>query len=442
MIDADSLRLCLGLLALLPLSYLLQRIQTRRMREFYSTVGGFLLQLMVYRGHMLPIYVQHFIVFAMIRLKGRRCGALVTLQAMLFLSAYHIHEYLTDYGGWSMRASGLLMILVCKYSLLAYDLQDGGEDERGLTEEQRRNRVTGEVGFWEFMGYLNFLPTALIGPPLEYNDYKNYIERGEVYGSIPSVAGVTLRALGETVLFGALHLLGDYYLPIAPLKTDPFYLQPAWYILLYSTASVYLIRCKYYFGWKLSLAAVHASGASFNGHNFSRINTVDPYTFETSIHVRDKINAWNISVQEWLRKSVYQRSPLKSKIANQLYVFVVSAFWHGFYSAYYISEVLWFGQLYLQGLVFKYFNGRDTVVGRWYRAAGRVGTILLGLLVSFEFSHNSTYFVILEGEFCWKFMKRLYFVPELALVVLIVVFWVLPVPKGKKDERRAEEKKE
>lgn len=61
---------------------------------------------------------------------------------MVFLSGYQIYEYLYNYGGWTMNASALLMILVCKYSLLAYNIDDGREEESKLTAEQLRNRVT------------------------------------------------------------------------------------------------------------------------------------------------------------------------------------------------------------------------------------------------------------------------------------------------------------
>jgi hypothetical protein len=45
------------------------------------------------------------------------------------------------------------------------------------------------------------------------------------------------------------------------------------------------------------MAAVHACGTSYSGNDFKRINTVDPLVVEISIHVRDKISNWNISVQ-------------------------------------------------------------------------------------------------------------------------------------------------
>jgi hypothetical protein len=45
-----------------------------------------------------------------------------------------------------MNASALLMILVCKYSLLAYNLEDGAIKEElavaKLTLEQKRYRIT------------------------------------------------------------------------------------------------------------------------------------------------------------------------------------------------------------------------------------------------------------------------------------------------------------
>lgn len=92
---------------------------------------------------MYPIYIQHLIAFAIIKLRGNKSkGALVTFESMAFLSGYHIYEFLYNYGGWTMNASALLMILVCKYSLLAYNLDDARLDEARLSKEQFRNKVT------------------------------------------------------------------------------------------------------------------------------------------------------------------------------------------------------------------------------------------------------------------------------------------------------------
>lgn len=75
-----------------------------------------------------------------------------------------------------MNASALLMILVCKYSLLAYNIEDGTLEVDKLTEEQKKYRITENITFIDFFGYCNFLPSSLVGPPLEYQDYKKYME--------------------------------------------------------------------------------------------------------------------------------------------------------------------------------------------------------------------------------------------------------------------------
>lgn len=119
-----------------------------------------------------------------------------------------------------MNASALLMILVSKYSLLAYNIDDGRAEEAKLTAEQLRNRVTSSVGFLDFMGYVSFLPTCLIGPPLEYNDFKNFMDKKEVYGNIPSVLKATGKVLLEMLLYLVIYQFGEYYAPIKLLKTN------------------------------------------------------------------------------------------------------------------------------------------------------------------------------------------------------------------------------
>lgn len=118
------------------------------------------------------------------------------------------------------------------------------------------------------------------------------------------------------------------------------------------------IRFKYYFGWKLSMGAIHASGVSYQVHgdgtsDFKLIQNCNPVKVETTVHVREKIANWNMTCQEWLRKCVYERAHFKNKLISQLMTFMVSAFWHGFYGGYYMSFILWFMQMFVSQLVFK-----------------------------------------------------------------------------------------
>ena len=143
MISDDQLRLISSLLLLVPLSFFLRFIKPTNYRYLYSLVLSCLLQLFVFRENMIGLYVQSGIVFLLIKLlKSKMIGVVITIESMLFLSAYHIKELIYNYGGWTMDASALLMILVCKYSLLGYAIQDGLTNADKLTEEQKTHKIT------------------------------------------------------------------------------------------------------------------------------------------------------------------------------------------------------------------------------------------------------------------------------------------------------------
>jgi hypothetical protein len=141
------------------------------------------------------------------------------------------------------------------------------------------------------------------------------------------------------------------------------------------------------------------------------------------------VSSWNISVQEWLRKCIYQRSPIKSRMLNQLYVFLVSAFWHGFYAAYYISFFLWFLQLHLQSLTYKYFKSGKPLLARLYSKSGVIGHAVLSILVMLVWSHNATYLLMLDGDYCLELMRSLHFAPQILLAALTIVFTFLPAAR-------------
>ena len=127
--------------------------------------------------------------------------------------------------------------------------------------------------------------------------------------------------------------------------------------MVFSFWCVTFLKCKYYFAWKFSLGAVHASGISYQRHedgtyDFNGVQTCDPIKIETTKHIRKKINYWNMSCQEWLRKCIYERSSFKHKSQSQLFTFMISAFWHGFYGGYYLSFFFWFAQLFLSQQIF------------------------------------------------------------------------------------------
>ena len=78
---------------------------------------------------------------------------------------------------------------------------------------------------------------------------------------------------------------------------------------------------------------------------------------------------------------------------GSLYVFMISAFWHGYYIGYYFSFFLWFAQVYLQTLIFKLMeprNGEEKKNPFWL-------TISATMVANWFFSHNGAFFYMLEA---------------------------------------------
>lgn len=77
---------------------------------------------------------------------------------------------------------------------------------------------------------------------------------------------------------GVFYILHVLLFPLSTMQDPLFANNSALYIMYYSFFCVTLLRFKYYFGWKLSQCAVHASGISYSGNDsFERVKTCDPY---------------------------------------------------------------------------------------------------------------------------------------------------------------------
>jgi lysophospholipid acyltransferase len=359
MLPDDQIRVLSILFAAVPLSYLLRQLPPST-RLYFSIAGALGLQYYAYGREIWIPLVMHVAMYLLMLAKGRQCGMVVTLTAMVLLSIYHIQRMIVDYGGWTLDVSTIMMGNVCKYSLLAFAYQDGAQVDKQLeTEDQRTEKVTVLPNFLDYIGYLLFLPTAAVSTPMSYHKYSQYMNQCDQFASIPfKETLLAIRKDGAIALgCGVLYLLGNTYTPISTLTEHNFTDQPFWPMLGYVIVSTHLIQAKYFFSFKLCLLPMHAAGITYDPalkDHFKGIETIRIRRFVFSTSVPEKVNSWNIPVQEWLRKCVYERLvDSVSKGKAKLITFMVSAFWHGFYGGYYIAFTLTFLQLYLAGLVFK-----------------------------------------------------------------------------------------
>lgn len=263
------------------------------------------------------------------------------------------------------------------------------------------------------------------------------------YAHVPNRLTQMRKSFIEALLHLALYLfVYSTFFPIDFLKT-PEFLTYSWLKhILYIFLSVTFIRCKYYFAWKLSSTSVDASGLSYSGKNekneerWDEIQTCNAYEIETTVHIRDKIKNWNISVQLWLQRCIYYRyrsaeqykTDKKAQATGQLLVFATSAFWHGFYGGYYISFFFWYIMTSISATVFRICKSRPDLEQK-YDSMRPFSSIVMWIFVNVVFSYFGFGFQVLSIKYCLIIMSQIWFSIEILAIVLMVVLQNMFKPK-------------
>lgn len=134
----------------------------------------------------------------------------------------------------------------------------------------------------------------------------------------------------------------------------------------------------------------------------------------------------------WLRRCIYERSPFKNKAVGQLFTFMVSSFWHGFYGGYYLSFFFWFTQTHLQHMIFKISKDPENPYVKAYKSLKIVGRVLLWIAANLLFTVNGVYFQVLSLSHGLKIMRGMNFIPTIAAIGLVILFTYFPGSKKKR----------
>ena len=119
----DQIRLVLSQVYSIILCFFFHRISSPSVRKYFSLVFGTLLQIYVFKDYFYQyifLSIQICLVYYLCLKHRRNCGYLVTVESVLVLSLCHIYRMITNYGGWELDITTILMIMVCKFSLFAY----------------------------------------------------------------------------------------------------------------------------------------------------------------------------------------------------------------------------------------------------------------------------------------------------------------------------------
>lgn len=351
----DQIRFIGAIILSVPLSFLFRLLNNAFLRYLIGALLGFLFQFIVYSEGIISTIAQCIITYVMVLIFKEKCGKLVFIQNIVYMSAHHIYRQIYDYGSWRMDITLILMMLVCKFTSFAYCCEDGFKSADKLSKDQEAKKIEKIPNFFQYISYIYFFPSSVTGTSFDFRDYQNFIEREGRFKKIPNSLIPSLQYVGLSIVFllTTLFLLPRF--PIPYCADESFSERSLLYRIYYFNVAITLCRFRYYVAWCMAQAGINGCGLSFNGYDketkqpsFDGVLSANP-VLEVYYSPREKIEKWNASVQVWLRNYVYfrifseeeiKKSNAKKEKANNV-TFLVSALWHGFYPAYYISFLHW-----------------------------------------------------------------------------------------------------
>jgi lysophospholipid acyltransferase len=198
--------------------------------------------------------------------------------------------------------------------------------------------------FFKMTAYTFNLSSCIASPFYEYKDFEDWIELKGRYKNIPDPKryGV-IRFCHAFGWMGALWIIGMWF--GMDKLIGPGFCDMPWYLKIWHQFwAVKLMMYTYYIVWGFVDSGMIFSGLAYNGTDqdgniqYDRYSNVTCWEVESGYYVKKMVFHWNITIQVWLKKYVFMRIISKGEkppVWKFFVVFLVSAFWHGFYPSYY-----------------------------------------------------------------------------------------------------------
>ena len=414
----DQQRLLITIIISLPLSFILTFIKNVYVRKSINLLTGLLMQIYMYGLPYLNVIISSITILIILNLVSRKkVGYVILIYSFSHLSILHLYRQIYDYGSWKMDITLIFMILSLKFSAFGFSYQDAElykiKDE---APKHLKEYIIYDFSLIDYFGYVVFFPTALMGPFIEFNDFKNFIELKEDFENIPLTIIPALIRFVFAFLFIVIHLRIKTFTSVNHFLNSEGIEKWIGYCLMLC------VKFRYYLAFLLAESICIASGVSYistKEDKWSRIKNVNILPCETQFNVKNFFQNWNISVHNFLKRYVYFRWSNKddanSKNLAQLMTFAFSAVWHGFYPSYYFL----FAHFALGSIIQEQFQ----TIKKLYNL--KIGARILDIIfiICYFFFGNYCVGVIeaLDYQVMFKFMKSLLFLPSIVMVIAYLI---------------------
>ena len=268
---------------------------------------------------------------------------------------------------------------------------------------------------FDYYAYMFHFTGLLGGPTIFYNEYQSVVRSTPKASRWIEVIKTAIIGICGLLLFKVTnHFCSLDDLMDSSLRQYPLGLRLFGFVLV-----MFGMRGKYYGLWKLGESMCVLNGFGEEGGEWKGISNVDIIKFELANNYSTTARVWNRRIQRWLQMCIYERSNF-----NQFFVFMVSAFWHGFYPGYYIGFTLASFMTHVNRLATKKLWPRvqGTPFEKPYLWAGTVfclltNTFMLGAHMCYTVKQTKQ----LWGNFSYSH--------PLFLVVACVILTLIPTPR-------------
>ncbi|XP_072175406.1 lysophospholipid acyltransferase 2-like [Diadema setosum] len=363
----------------------------------------------------------------------------VSVFSITFLSGVHIYLMAIGKGVNNFDCVGPLMVVTEKVGCLAWSLHDGlTRDDSQLNNLQRRMAVRKIPSLLEYLSFIFYPQSLLIGPITYYGDYVKVIDGSKFLVKEKTSTGeevlvykepsnkVALAGKLSFSVFCAVILLT--LVPKYPImrNVDDHHMETTtfWQKMIFVIVSVEVAKSKYFFGWVLADAMNNAGGLGFNGYDedgkpkWDGVSNVIIWNFQFPTNLKMLIDSWNISALTWLRHTCYDRVPTQ----KALLTFLLSSMWHGFFPGFFVTFLS--GHLMLVAAKKVRANIRP-----FFQSSAQsrmVYDVLTWATTYVTLAYIITPFTYLTFELSLKFFNSIYWWLH---IVAVIVILVLPARK-------------
>lgn len=262
------------------------------------------------------------------------------------------------YGLYVQDFTLVLMNQTTKVTYVAWAVRDYYTDDEKLKEEVPElggRKIRHLPGMLEYMSY-NFTFIGFTGPFIEYRDFQDFMLMEGNYKAPRISFKQFLINFRDLVMYQVIFLGLIPYFPFQMMSGPNWSKFSFAWKCTWILVAGWVLRARYYIAFTYGQMAADLCGISYDSEkdDNTKYRNFDMWGVEWDQRLKVRVLAWNQSVQHWLSHVCYIRYKKMVGTANAaLAVFILSAFWHGFYPAWYVLFTSAYCMLQMQTIGYK-----------------------------------------------------------------------------------------